>query len=75
MVTEHSIYTKYVSARQARNVARALTQAGYAITIAQVRDLGYAKNIGNYLEPMDVQAREQVYEVICQAAGFKPTLH
>jgi hypothetical protein len=72
MTTEHSVWTKYVSARQARTVGKALRDAGYSITNEQVREMGYALNIGNYLEPGDVKAREQVYDVICEAAGFQP---
>jgi hypothetical protein len=72
MTTAKSIWTKYVTARQARAVGKALRDAGYSITNEQVREIGCALNIGSYLEPGDVNAREQVYDVICEAAGFQP---
>lgn len=72
MATARSIWTKYISARQSRAVGKALREAGYSITNEQVREIGYALNIGSYLEPGDVVEREKVYDVICEAAGFQP---
>lgn len=75
MATAQSVWTKYVSARQARAVGKALRDAGYTITNEQVREMGYALNIGNYLEPGDISEREKVFDIICEAAGFQPRTH
>lgn len=72
MATEQSVWTKHVSARQSRTVGKALRDVGYSITNEQVREMGYAINIGGYLEPGDRSEREKVYDVICAAAGFQP---
>lgn len=69
---EKSVWTRYIGARQARDVARALNAAGYRITAKQVREIGYVLNLGAYLEPGDIHAREEVYGLVCQAAGFQP---
>lgn len=72
MATTKSVWTKYVSARKSRAVGKALRDAGYSITNEEVRTKGYAINIGSFLEPGDVTAREKVYDIICEAAGFQP---
>ena len=72
MTSTQSIWTKHVSSRQSRAVGKALRAAGYDITNEQVRELGYAINIGGYLEPGDVTARNKVHDIICEAAGFQP---
>jgi hypothetical protein len=63
---------KWYRRMQARSVGKALREAGYSVTNGQVRALGYALNIGEYLEPGDIKAREHVYDIICGAAGFQP---
>ncbi len=75
MTTEQSVWTKCVSARQARAVGTALREEGYSITNEQVAEMGYAINIGRYLEPGDISERERVYSIICRAAGFQPKRH
>ena len=72
MTSAQSIWTKHVSARQARAVGAALRAAGYSISNDKVRSLGCAINIGSYLEPGDTTARNQIHDIICQAAGFQP---
>jgi hypothetical protein len=68
---EHSIWTEFISARQARNVARALKAAGYGTaTIERCR--GYAINIAAYFEPGDTEARSRLLDIICAAAGLQP---
>lgn len=71
-MNEHQVWTKYVSARQARAVGAALRNAGYGITNEQVAEMGYAISIGRYLEPGSASEREKVYNIVCQAAGFQP---
>lgn len=70
-MNEQSVWTEYISARQARDVARALRAAGYATaTIAKCRE--YVINVARYFEPSDAQARERVLGIICEAAHIQP---
>lgn len=70
-INEHSVWTKHISARQARDVARALKAAGYGkVTIEDCR--AYVINLARYLEPMDGEARHKVLRIICEAAGIQP---
>jgi hypothetical protein len=68
---EHSIWTEFISARQARSVARTLKAAGYGTaTIERCR--GYAINVAAYFEPGDPDARAHLLRIICAAAGLQP---
>jgi hypothetical protein len=70
-VTEQSVWTTYLTARQARNVARELKKAGYGTaTIANCRE--YVINLATRLEPGDPAARRKVLRIICEAAGIQP---
>jgi hypothetical protein len=69
---EHSIWSKFVTARKRRIVGNALRTMGYDITNDKIAELGYVSNIGRYLEPADTDARVALYERICEAAGYKP---
>jgi len=70
-MNEQSVWTDFISARNARKVARALKAAGYgSATIKKCR--GYIMNIANYFEPGDVAARHDVLDIICEAAGIQP---
>ncbi len=66
-----SILAKNIPEHKARKVARALRYAGYrSITIERCR--GHAMSIANYLEPMDVQARDKLLRIIAVVADFQP---
>jgi len=68
---EKSIWTEFISERMARNVARALREAGYGTaTIGKCR--GYAINVAQYFEPRDHAARDHLLDLICKAAGIQP---
>lgn len=68
---EKSVWTEYLSARQAIAVARALKADGYTrATAKNCRD--YVINIASYFEPGDTQARQRLLDIICQAAGIQP---
>jgi hypothetical protein len=68
---EKNVWTEFVSAKRARDVARALKAAGYkSATIEKSR--GYVINVARYFEPSDQQAREIVLTIIAQAAGIQP---
>lgn len=70
-MNKQSVWTGFISARNARKVARALKAAGYGTaTIERCR--GYIMNIANYFEPGDVAARHIVLDIICEAAGIQP---
>lgn len=70
-VTEQSVWTEHLSARQARKVARALREAGYkTATIERCR--GHVINVAAYFEPGDPTARRGVLRIICEAAGIQP---
>lgn len=66
-----SVWTEFISARQARAVARALKAAGYG-TATIKRCHGYAINVAEYFEPGDAEARAHLLRIICAAAGFQP---
>lgn len=44
------VYSHFISAREARRVARLLKSLGYAVTITRCRN--YIMNVVNYCEPM-----------------------
>jgi len=68
---EKSVWTRSLTTRQARKVARALKAEGYGIATAKLcRD--YIINIARYFEPGDADARAKLLDVICGAAGIKP---
>ena len=61
----------FITAREARDVARALNSAGYkTATRANCRE--YILNIANHFEPGDLVARQKVLNIICKAAGIQP---
>lgn len=70
-ITEHSVWTEYLDNRKARKVARALRERGYLATIE--RCTNYVVNVARYFEPGDVTERERLMDIICQAAGIKPS--
>lgn len=71
LTVTHSPKDTPISARNARKVARALKAAGYgSATIEGCR--GYILNIASYFEPGDVEARHNVLDIICEAAGIQP---
>jgi len=72
MTIEQSVWSKTISARNARAVARALKAKGYYVTISDVRERSSIINLGRYLEPMDITAQHQVFRVIAAACGLQP---
>lgn len=68
---EKSVWTEFLSARDARKVARALKGAGYK-TATRENCHEYVINIARYFEPGDVEARQRVLRLICEAAGIQP---
>ena len=70
-VAHQSVWSEYISARNARNVARALRNAGYgSATIEKCR--GYVINIAQYFEPGDQVAQREVIAIATSAAGIAP---
>lgn len=67
-----NVWTASLSARQSREVARALKQAGYRITIETVREKGYVNAVAEYCEPGDLTEQNRVRRLICTAAGIQP---
>jgi hypothetical protein len=70
-ITKQSVWTSYISARQARRVARALRAAGYGKATADLCR-GYVINVAEYFEPADASAQRDVLRLICEAAGIQP---
>lgn len=70
-----NVWTHSVGAREARAVARALRAAGYRLTIARVREIGYVNKIAAYCEPGDPEEQHVVRRLICEAAGIQPHRH
>ena len=70
-ITKQSVWTSYISARQARKVARALKAAGYGTATADLCR-GYVINVAEYFEPADASAQRNVLRLICEAAGIQP---
>ena len=71
MIEEKSVWTEFITARAARNVARALKGAGYnSATRENCR--GYVTNVAQYFEPDDVEERKKLLRLICVAAGLQP---
>lgn len=68
---EKSIWTEYISARAARNVARALKVAGYG-TATRKNCRGYVIDLARYFEPGDVEQQQLLLRLICEAAGSQP---
>jgi hypothetical protein len=68
-----NVWTASLTARQARDVARALKQAGYGTaTVARVRELAYVNAVAEYCEPSDIDAQNTVRRIVCEAAGIQP---
>lgn len=66
-----SVLSHFISAREAREVARALKDAGYhTATIERCRE--YVSNVANYFEPGDLVQREKITRIIAEAAGLQP---
>lgn len=75
-VRPSNVWTARISARQAREVAKALREAGYTtITIDRVRELGYVNQIAEWCEPGDISEQNAVRRIICVAAGIQPRQH
>jgi hypothetical protein len=70
-VTDQSVWTEHITARAARNVARELKKAGYKSATRQ-NCRGYIINVAQYFEPGDVEARQILLRLICEAAGIQP---
>ena len=69
--SEQSVWSEFISARQARKVARALKEAGYSsATIEGCR--GYVINVARYFEPAHIPSREVLLRIITEAAGIQP---
>jgi hypothetical protein len=73
-IRPQSVWTRSLSVRQARAVARVLREAGYAITIEQVRSLTFVNAVAEYCEPGDLAEQHRVRRLICEAAGIQPRL-
>mgnify|MGYP001001020254 CR=1 FL=1 len=70
-MTEQSVWTEFLTARQARDVARIIKAAGYTTaTIKLCR--GYVINVARYFEPGDTEARAKLLDLICKAAKIQP---
>lgn len=70
-ISDLSVFTHHISARQARRVARALREAGYGTATAKNCN-GHVINVARYFEPADVQAHNKLLRIICNAAGIQP---
>lgn len=67
-----TIWDVALSARQAREVARELSDMGYAISIPFVRQLQTVAAVARFCEPDDEQAQRNLRDRIAVAAGIKP---
>jgi hypothetical protein len=68
-----NVWTAHISARQARDVSRALKDAGYGLmSIAKVRELGYVNAIAEFCEPGDLSEQNKVRRLVADAAGIQP---
>jgi len=71
VVREQSVWTEHITARAARDVARALKEAGYGKATRE-NCRGYVINVARYFEPGDTEARHKLLRLICEAAGIQP---
>ena len=67
-----TIWSKTISSRAARDVARMLKAEGYNVTIADVREQAHIINLGRYLEPADGEARQRIVRRIAAVCGVQP---
>ncbi len=68
-----SVWTASLSARQARDVSRALKADGYGMmSISKVRELAYVNAIAEFCEPMDLTEQNKVRRLVAEAAGIQP---
>lgn len=70
-LNDKSVWTEFITARDARKVAAALKVAGYK-TANRENCRGYVINVAKYFEPGDIEARQEVLRLICEAAGIQP---
>lgn len=68
---EKSVWTQFITARAARNVAKALTEAGY-IGATRENCHNYVINVASYFEPGDTEVRQKLLRLICETAGIQP---
>ena len=70
-MNEKSVWTEFITARAARRVARKLKAVGYG-TATRINCRGYVINVARYFEPGEVEERQKLLRIICQAAGLQP---
>lgn len=70
-ITEKSVWTEHLTARDARKVATVLKAAGYR-TANRENCRGYVINVARYFEPGDETERKNILRLICEAAGIQP---
>ena len=70
-MNEKSVWATRISARKARDVARALKVAGYG-TATRKNCRGFVNNVARYFEPSNIAAQNDVRQLICEAAGIQP---
>lgn len=70
-MNEKSVWTEFLTARDARKVAAALKVAGYK-TANRENCRGYVINVAQYFEPGDATERQTLLRLICEAAGLQP---
>ncbi len=72
-MNEKSVWTEFITARDARKVATALKASGYK-TASRENCRGYVINVAEYFEPGDADARQKLLRLICESAGIQPTI-
>lgn len=70
-MNEKSVWTAHISARKARDVARALKAAGYG-SATRENCRGFVNNVARSFEPGDIASQNKVRRLICEAAGIQP---
>lgn len=67
---EKSVWTEFITARDARKVAAVLKAAGYK-TANRKNCHNYVINVARYFEPGDTEARHKLLRLICETAGLQ----
>jgi len=70
-LTDKSVWTEFITARDARKVATALKAAGYKTANRDICH-NYVINVAEYFEPDDTEARQKLLRLICETAGIQP---
>lgn len=68
---ENTILKEVLNTRQTQRVARALREAGYKTATAK-KCRRNVIGVAEYFEPINLDARQILIDIICQVAGLQP---